>query len=329
MAITVLLLFPASRRPSWWPRDPDQHHRHLLRDVQRGQHAQCGKPAGIALPWACWWTTRSWCSKISTATARWARRPFTAHHGTRGLGRGVALLPSPRRFPPHRLPAGRGSTSSSKTSPSRSSPPLFSDGRRSRSFRCSSRCTASPTAPPRQRKNGPASGPPGRAMVAATCCSSAALHDPVTRLVVAAVLVSARRAPLWMLARKMEVPPEGNRDLIINVLIPPPGLSFEERNAIGEQLYEPSRPTARPRRGLSQDPAHVLRRPRPKHDPASQDQRARASSCPLPKHRQQRARRLRHQQPVQHLPVRPRPGRTITVDIMATTSTPWWRWAAR
>ncbi len=36
---------------------------------------------------------------------------------------------------------------------------------------------------------------------------------------------------------KMEYLPQGNRNLIINLLIPPPGLSFEERKNIGEQIY--------------------------------------------------------------------------------------------
>jgi len=36
---------------------------------------------------------------------------------------------------------------------------------------------------------------------------------------------------------KMEYLPQGNRDLIINIMIPPPGLSYEERVEIGDDLY--------------------------------------------------------------------------------------------
>ena len=40
-----------------------------------------------------------------------------------------------------------------------------------------------------------------------------------------------------LLMPKMEYLPQGNRNLIINILIPPPGLSFDERKAIGEHIY--------------------------------------------------------------------------------------------
>ena len=40
-----------------------------------------------------------------------------------------------------------------------------------------------------------------------------------------------------MLMPKMEYLPQGNRNLIINILIPPPGLSFDERKNIGEHIY--------------------------------------------------------------------------------------------
>jgi HAE1 family hydrophobic/amphiphilic exporter-1 len=46
----------------------------------------------------------------------------------------------------------------------------------------------------------------------------------------------------FLLFPKMEYLPQGNRNLIINLLIPPPGLSFEERKAIGEQVYQSVKP---------------------------------------------------------------------------------------
>ena len=45
-----------------------------------------------------------------------------------------------------------------------------------------------------------------------------------------------------LLMPKMEYLPQGNRNLIINILIPPPGLSFDERKAIGEYIYQVNAP---------------------------------------------------------------------------------------
>jgi len=45
-----------------------------------------------------------------------------------------------------------------------------------------------------------------------------------------------------LLFPKMEYLPQGNRNLIINILIPPPGLSYNERKAIGEHIYRVNEP---------------------------------------------------------------------------------------
>jgi HAE1 family hydrophobic/amphiphilic exporter-1 len=45
-----------------------------------------------------------------------------------------------------------------------------------------------------------------------------------------------------MLLPKGEYLPQGNRNLVINILIPPPGLSFDERKAIGENIYHFNEP---------------------------------------------------------------------------------------
>ena len=45
-----------------------------------------------------------------------------------------------------------------------------------------------------------------------------------------------------LLVPKMEYLPQGNRNLIINILIPPPGLSFDERKNIGEHIYRFNEP---------------------------------------------------------------------------------------
>jgi HAE1 family hydrophobic/amphiphilic exporter-1 len=46
----------------------------------------------------------------------------------------------------------------------------------------------------------------------------------------------------WQLLPKMEYLPQGNRNLVISILIPPPGLSFDERKAIGEYIYRINEP---------------------------------------------------------------------------------------
>jgi len=50
-------------------------------------------------------------------------------------------------------------------------------------------------------------------------------------------IISAR-----VLLPKTEYLPQGNRNLVINILIPPPGLSFNERKAIGEYIYRVNEP---------------------------------------------------------------------------------------
>jgi HAE1 family hydrophobic/amphiphilic exporter-1 len=45
-----------------------------------------------------------------------------------------------------------------------------------------------------------------------------------------------------LLLPKMEYLPQGNRNLVISILIPPPGLSFDERKAIGEHVYRVNEP---------------------------------------------------------------------------------------
>ena len=37
---------------------------------------------------------------------------------------------------------------------------------------------------------------------------------------------------------KMEYLPQGNRDTIMNMVIPPPGLSYQERLEIGEYVWD-------------------------------------------------------------------------------------------
>jgi HAE1 family hydrophobic/amphiphilic exporter-1 len=59
----------------------------------------------------------------------------------------------------------------------------------------------------------------------------------ITRVATVLVLSSISIFGVWMLLPKAEYLPQGNRNLVINILIPPPGLSYEERRAIGEHIY--------------------------------------------------------------------------------------------
>ena len=58
----------------------------------------------------------------------------------------------------------------------------------------------------------------------------------VLGLVLASVLIVVSMFP------KMEYLPQGNRNLLINILIPPPGLSYEERDEIGKYIFDQVRP---------------------------------------------------------------------------------------
>ena len=58
-------------------------------------------------------------------------------------------------------------------------------------------------------------------------------HQVIT--VTSLILFSA--SSVWLLFPKMEYLPQGNRNLIFNIMIPPPGLSYEENKFIGEETY--------------------------------------------------------------------------------------------
>jgi HAE1 family hydrophobic/amphiphilic exporter-1 len=63
-----------------------------------------------------------------------------------------------------------------------------------------------------------------------------------TRLAAVICLCGLSIYGAWKLLPKMEYLPQGNRNLIISILIPPPGLSFDERKAIGEHIYRINEP---------------------------------------------------------------------------------------
>lgn len=58
-----------------------------------------------------------------------------------------------------------------------------------------------------------------------------------TRLVTVVGLTAFATASAVLLVPKMEYLPQGNRNLVINILIPPPGLSYKEREEIGEHIF--------------------------------------------------------------------------------------------
>lgn len=69
-----------------------------------------------------------------------------------------------------------------------------------------------------------------------------ALKNWATRIATIATVLGASALIVMLLWPKMEYLPTGNRNLIINILIPPPGLSYDERMEIGEYIYSELEP---------------------------------------------------------------------------------------
>jgi len=63
-----------------------------------------------------------------------------------------------------------------------------------------------------------------------------------TRVLTVSSLVAVAILITLLLLPKMEYLPQGNRNLVINILIPPPGLSYEEREEIGQQIFRSAKP---------------------------------------------------------------------------------------
>jgi len=63
-----------------------------------------------------------------------------------------------------------------------------------------------------------------------------------TRLVTIAGLTAFSILSVILLMPKMEYLPEGNRNFVMNILIPPPGLSYKEKLAIGEKVFRDTAP---------------------------------------------------------------------------------------
>jgi HAE1 family hydrophobic/amphiphilic exporter-1 len=71
---------------------------------------------------------------------------------------------------------------------------------------------------------------------------SLATRNWATRIATVVVLISLAAVSTVALMPKMEYLPKGNRNFIVNILVPPPGLSQQERQEIGEKLFEMAAP---------------------------------------------------------------------------------------
>ncbi len=64
-----------------------------------------------------------------------------------------------------------------------------------------------------------------------------AIYSNTSRIVTVLLLTVISILSAWMLLPKMEYLPQGNRNLVISLLIPPPGLSYEENKEIGDMFF--------------------------------------------------------------------------------------------
>jgi len=69
-----------------------------------------------------------------------------------------------------------------------------------------------------------------------------ATRDWLTRLVTVVLLISLAVACVVLLMPKKEYLPQGNRNFALSILVPPPGLSIEERTEIGETFFDMAGP---------------------------------------------------------------------------------------
>lgn len=63
------------------------------------------------------------------------------------------------------------------------------------------------------------------------------LRSKSHQLTTVAILVLFSLSTTYILFPKMEYLPQGNRNLVFNIMIPPPGLSYQEAKGIGEDIY--------------------------------------------------------------------------------------------
>jgi HAE1 family hydrophobic/amphiphilic exporter-1 len=68
------------------------------------------------------------------------------------------------------------------------------------------------------------------------------LKRPLNQLLTVTAMGTAAVLIIMLLFPKMEYLPQGNQNLLMNILIPPPGLSYEEKEQIGQGIYEQMKP---------------------------------------------------------------------------------------
>lgn len=72
--------------------------------------------------------------------------------------------------------------------------------------------------------------------------SELSLRSTLNRVASIVLFTSVALFLTWSLMPKSEYLPQGNENLIMNIMIPPPGLSVEKRLAIGDYIYEEMKP---------------------------------------------------------------------------------------
>ena len=68
------------------------------------------------------------------------------------------------------------------------------------------------------------------------------LKRPLNQILTVTAMGTVAVVTIMLLFPKMEYLPQGNQNLLMNILIPPPGLSYEEKEQIGKGIYEQMKP---------------------------------------------------------------------------------------
>src|SRR3990172_6824507 len=68
------------------------------------------------------------------------------------------------------------------------------------------------------------------------------IKTKTNRVVTISLLTAFSVLSSYLLFPKMEYLPQGNRNLVLNILVPPPGLSYEERDEIGKHIFRSAAP---------------------------------------------------------------------------------------
>ncbi|MGB5986366.1 MAG: efflux RND transporter permease subunit [Desulfobacterales bacterium] len=84
--------------------------------------------------------------------------------------------------------------------------------------------------------------------------SGVTLKNVLTRIATVILLTGASVGIALLLIPKAEYLPQGNRNLILNIMLPPPGYSVAKRQAMGEVIFDSARPYYEPgnKDGISQ-----------------------------------------------------------------------------